>query len=92
MMSESSDSINEIITSIKKISEMIEQVSGAAKDQVSAYHNIDVSMGSINQTFNEVLEGTDNLVNESDNILKFTSHLQTILQRFEKTNQLQLAD
>jgi len=47
--------------------------------------------GSINQALIEVLEGTDNLVNESDNILKFTSHLQTILQRFEKTNQLQLA-
>jgi len=52
---------------------------------------ISESSGSINQAFNEVLEGTDNLVNESDNILKFTSHLQTILQRFEKTNQLQLA-
>jgi methyl-accepting chemotaxis protein len=91
MMSSSSGSINEIITSINKISQMLEQVSGAAKDQVSAYHNIDVSMGSINQAFNEVLEGTDNLVNESDSILKFTSHLQSILQRFEKTTQLQLA-
>jgi len=91
MMSESSDSINEIIRSIKKISEMIQQVSEAAKDQVSAYHDIDESMGSINQALNDVLQGTDNLVNESDNILKFTSHLQAILQRFEKTNQLQLA-
>ena len=71
---------------------MIQQVSEAAKDQVSAYHNIDVSMDSINQAFNDVLQGSDNLVSESDNILKFTSHLQTILQRFEKTtNQLQLA-
>jgi methyl-accepting chemotaxis protein len=91
MMSSSSGSINEIITSINKISQMLEQVSGAAKDQVSAYHNIDVSMGSINQAFNDVLQGTDNLVNESDRILRFTSHLQSILQRFEKTSQLQLA-
>jgi len=52
---------------------------------------ISESSGSINQALNEVLGSKDNLVNESDNILKFTSHLQTILQRFEKTNQLQLA-
>lgn len=92
MMSNSSDSVNEIIRRIKEISRMIQHVSGAAKDQVSAYHNIDVSMDSINQAFSDVLQGSDNLVNESDNILKFTSHLQTIMQRFEKTtNQLQPA-
>jgi hypothetical protein len=58
---------------------------------VDAYHNIDVSMGSINQTFYDMLKSTDDLVQNGDDILKFTSHLQTIIRKFDKKDQLQLA-
>lgn len=91
MLHSSTKNIGEIITSIEKISKMIEQVSEATRQQVDAYHNIDVSMGSINQAFYEMLESTDDLVQNGDDILKFTSHLQAIIGKFDKTDRLQLA-
>jgi len=91
MLSSSTKNIDEIKQSIERVTKMIEQVSEATRQQVDAYHNIDVSMGSINQTFYDMLESTDDLVQNGDDILKFTSHLQTIIKKFDKKDQLQLA-
>jgi methyl-accepting chemotaxis protein len=91
MLSSSTKNIDEIKQSIERVTKMIEQVSEATRQQVDAYHNIDVSMGSINQTFYDMLESTDDLVQNGDDILKFTSHLQTIIRKFDKKDQLQLA-
>jgi methyl-accepting chemotaxis protein len=91
MLNSSTKNIDEIMQNIQKVSSMIEQVSEATKQQVDAYHNIDDSMGSINQAFYEMLESTDDLVQNGDDILKFTSHLQSIIRKFDKTDQLKLA-
>ena len=91
ILSSSTKNIDEIKQSIERVTKMIEQVSEATRQQVDAYHNIDVSMGSINQTFYDMLESTDDLVQNGDDILKFTSHLQTIIRKFDKKDQLQLA-
>ena len=90
MLGSSTKNINEIIQSIGKVSRMIEQVSEATKQQVEAYHNIDVSMGSISQAFNEMLVSTDYLVRNGDDILRFISHLQNIIKRFSSTEKLKL--
>ncbi len=47
-------------------------------------------MGSINQAFYEILESTDDLVQNGDDILKFTSHLQSILNKLDATDHLQI--
>lgn len=47
-------------------------------------------MGSINPAFYEILEPTDDLVQNGDDILKFTSHLQSILNKFDATDHLQI--
>lgn len=87
MLGSSTENVKEIIQSIEKVSKMIEQVSEATRQQVEAYHNIDVSMSSINQSFNEMLGSTDYLVRNGDDILRFTSHLQSITKRFTMTEQ-----
>ena len=69
---------------------MIEQTSDATRQQAEAYENIDESMGNINQAFYEILESTDDLVQNGDDILKFTSHLQSILNKFDATDHLQI--
>jgi len=89
MLASSTENVNEIIKSIEKVSRMIEQVSDATGQQVDAYHNIDVSMGSINHAFNEMLGSTDYLVRNGDDILRFTSHLQGIMKRVIMTEQLE---
>lgn len=90
MLSGSTKNIDGIIQSIQKVSRMIEQVSEATKQQVEAYHNIDMSMGSINQAFYEMLDSTDDLVRNGDDILKFTSQLESIIRKFDKADLLQL--
>ena len=90
MLGSSTENIAGIIQSIQKASKMIEQASEATIQQADAYHNIDESMESINQAFYEMLESTDDLVQNGDDILKFTSYLQAILNKFGKTDQLQL--
>jgi len=90
MLGSSTKNINEILQSIEKVSRMIEQVSEATRQQVDAYHNIDVSMGSINQAFYEMLESTDDLVQNGDDILKFTGYLQNLIKKFDKSDQLKL--
>ena len=90
MLGSSTKNIDGIIQSIQQISKMIEQASEATGQQAGAYHNIDESMGSINQSFYEMLESTDDLVQNGDDILKFTSYLQTILKKFDSTGQLQI--
>ena len=47
-------------------------------------------MGNINQAFYEILESTDDLVQNGDDILKFTSYLQSILNKFDATYHLQI--
>ena len=69
---------------------MIEQTSDATRQQADAYENIDDSMGSINQAFYEILDSTDDLVLNGDNILKFTGHLQAILNKFDTSDKLQI--
>jgi methyl-accepting chemotaxis protein len=91
MLGISTTNINEIIKSIVKISKMIEQVFEATSQQVNAYQDIDVSMGSISQAFSEMLESSDDLVRNGDDILKFTSHLQTIIKKFDESDQLQIS-
>ncbi|UCD66581.1 MAG: methyl-accepting chemotaxis protein [Deltaproteobacteria bacterium] len=91
MLNSSTKNVDEIMQSIQKVSLMIAQVSEATKQQVDAYHNIDDSMGSISQAFYEMLESTDDLVQNGDDILKFTSHLQSIIRKFDKNDHLQLA-
>ena len=91
MLLGSTKNIDEIRQSVAKVSKMIEQASEATKQQVDAYHNIDVSMGSISQAFYEMLESTDDLVQNGDDILKFTSHLENIIRKFDQKGQLQLA-
>ncbi len=91
MLNSSTKNINEIIQSIEKVSSMIEQISEATRQQVDAYHNIDVSMGSINQAFYEMLESTDDLVQNGDDILKFTSHLQALIKKFDQGDRRRLA-
>jgi len=90
MLGSSTKNVNEIIQSIEKVSKMIEQVSEATRQQVEAYHNIDVSMGSISQAFSDLLESTNYLVQNGDDILRFTSHLHNITKRFTMTEQLEL--
>jgi methyl-accepting chemotaxis protein len=91
MLGSSTTNIAGIIQSIQKISKMIEQTSDATRQQADAYENIDDSMGSINQAFYEILDGTDMLVKNGDDILKFTGHLQAILNKFDKKGHLQIA-
>jgi methyl-accepting chemotaxis protein len=91
MLGSSTTNIDGIIKSIKQIAKMIEQTSEATRQQANAYANIDDSMGSINQAFYEILESTDDLVLNGDDILKFTGHLQTILNKFGKKDHLQIA-
>jgi methyl-accepting chemotaxis protein len=91
MLGSSTTNIDGIIKSIKQIAKMIEQTSEATRQQANAYANIDDSMGSINQAFYEILESTDDLVLNGDDILKFTGHLQTILNKFDKKDHLQIA-
>jgi methyl-accepting chemotaxis protein len=91
MLNSSTKNVDEIMQSIQKVSLMITQVSEATKQQVDAYHNIDDSMVSISQAFYEMLESTDDLVQNGDDILKFTSHLQSIIRKFDKNDHLQLA-
>ncbi len=90
MLGGSTTNIAGIIQSIQKISKMIEQTSDATRQQADAYENIDDSMGSINQAFYEILDSTDDLVLNGDNILKFTSHLQAILNKFDTSDRLQI--
>jgi len=90
MLGSSTTNIQGITQSIQKISKMIEQTSDATRQQAEAYENIDQSMGSINQAFYEILESTDDLVQNGDDILKFTSHLQSILNKFDATDHLQI--
>jgi len=91
MLGSSTTNIDGIIKSIKQIAKMIEQTSEATTQQAGAYENIDESMGSINQAFYEILDGTDVLVQNGDDILKFTGHLQAILTKFDKKDHLQIA-
>ncbi len=90
MLNSSTKNVDEIMQSIQKISSMIEQVSEATNQQVDAYNNIDESMNSISHAFYEMLESKDDLVHNGDDILKFTSHLQTIIRKFDKTDQLKI--
>jgi methyl-accepting chemotaxis protein len=90
MLGSSTTNIDGIIKSIKQIVKMIEQTSEATMQQAGAYENIDESMGSINQAFYEILDGTDLLVKNGDDILKFTGHLQAILTKFDKKDHLQI--
>lgn len=90
MLGSSTTNIAGIIQSIQKISKMIEQTSDATRQQADAYENIDDSMGSINQAFYEILDGTDMLVKNGDAILKFTGHLQAILNKIDKKDHLQI--
>ena len=90
MLGSSTTNIAGIIQSIQKISKMIEQTSDATRQQADAYENIDDSMGSINQAFYEILDGTDMLVKNGDDILKFTGHLQAILNKIDKKDHLQI--
>ena len=90
MLGSSTTNIKGITQSIQKISKMIEQTSDATRQQAEAYENIDQSMGSINQAFYEILESTDDLVQNGDDILKFTSHLQAILNKFDATDHLRI--
>jgi methyl-accepting chemotaxis protein len=91
MLGSSTKNIDGILQSIQKASKMVEQASEATMQQADAYHNIDESMGNINQAFYEMLESTGDLVHNGDDILKFTDHLQSILRKFDKTYQQQLA-
>jgi methyl-accepting chemotaxis protein len=91
MLLGSTNNIKRITQSIDKVSRMIEQVSEATRHQVDAHHNIDASMGSISQAFHEMMESSDDLVRNGDDILKFSSHLQTIIRKFSRTEQLQLS-
>jgi methyl-accepting chemotaxis protein len=91
MLGSSTKNIDGILQSTQKASKMIEQASEATKQQADAYHNIDESMGNINLAFYEMLESADDLVQNGDDILKFTDHLQSILRKFDKTDQQQLA-
>ena len=90
MLGSSTTNVAGIIQSIQKISKMIEQTSDATRQQADAYENIDDSMGSINQAFYEILDSTDDLVLNGDNILKFTGHLQAILNKFDTKEHLQI--
>ena len=90
MLGSSTTSIKGITQSSQKISKMIEQTSDVTRQQAEAYENIDQSMGSINQAFYERLEFTDDLVQNGDDILKFTGHLQSILSKFDTTDHLQI--
>ena len=90
MLGSSTTNIDGILKSIQQISKMIEQTSESTTQQASAYENIDESMGSINQAFYEILDGTDMLVKNGDDILKFTGHLQAILNKFDTTDRLQI--
>ena len=90
MLGSSTTNIDGIIKSIKQIAKMIEQTSEATTQQAGAYENVDESMGSINQAFYEILDGTDLLVQNGDDILKFTGHLQAILNKIDKKDHLQI--
>lgn len=90
MLSSSTKNINDIIQSVQKVGKMIEQASEATRQQADAYHNIDDSMGSISQAFTEILDSTDDLVHNGDDILKFTSDLQGLLNKFDTRGQLQI--
>lgn len=91
MLNSSTKNINEIIQGIEKVSSMIEQISESTRQQVDAYHNIDIAMGSISQAFYEMLVSTDDLVQNGDDILKFTSHLQAIIKKFDQNDRFRLA-
>lgn len=91
MLNSSTKNINEIIQGIEKVSSMIEQISESTRQQVDAYHNIDIAMGSISLAFYEMLVSTDDLVQNGDDILKFTSHLQAIIKKFDQNDRFRLA-
>ncbi len=81
--SKTGEALQKITAAVSTIHQMNMHISGAAEQQSTVAHEIDVSLNKINEASHESVSNAAEASQESENLNQLAAHLQSLMQQFK---------